>query len=395
MEVLGFILVVVACIALFVLAKRKFDLGKPFVVSFGILIVGLFLFVFLPQFGPYSPFPFYVKTFGPADGPDIPIKNIPTFLKSRFDVVPDIARDPNDLPPSLTRTTNEKVHVDLETREVIAEIAPGIKYNYWTFNGTVPGPFVRVLEGDTVEVSITNNPTSIHPHNVDFHAVTGPGGGATVTNVNPGETKTFTFKALNPGLYVYHCAHPNVSTHMAHGMYGLILVEPKGGLPKVDKEFYIMQGELYTQGALGKKGMQIFDAGKMLSGDPQYIVWNGRTGGATGTMKATTGETVRIFAGNGGVSLISSFHVIGEIFDRVYHEGTIGGLINKNIQTTLIPAGGSTIVEFGLQVPGKYILVDHALSRLDRGAWGTLDVIGEENKEVFDGVADPGHSHGH
>lgn len=395
MEVLGFTLVVIACVALFILAKRKFGLGKPFVVSFSVLLIGLFLFVLLPQFGPYSPFPFYVKTFGPADGPDIPIKNIPTFLKSKFEVVSDIARDPTDLPPPLTRTTNEKVHVDLETKEVIAEIAPGIKYNYWTFNGKVPGPFVRVLEGDTVEVSIKNNPTSIHPHNIDFHAVTGPGGGATVTNVNPGETKTFTFKALNPGLYVYHCAHPNVSTHMAHGMYGLILVEPKGGLLKVDKEFYIMQGELYTQGAFGKKGMQIFDAGKMLSGDPQYIVWNGRTGGATGTMKANTSETVRIFAGNGGVSLISSFHVIGEIFDRVYHEGTIGGLINKNIQTTLIPAGGSTMVEFGLEVPGKYILVDHALSRLDRGAWGVLEVTGSENKEVFDGVADHAHDHGH
>lgn len=253
MDILGFILVIIACIALFILAKRKFSLGKPFTISFGILLVGLFLFVFLPQFGPYSSFPFYIKTFGPADGPDIPIKNIPTFLKSRFDYVSDIARDPNDLPPPLTRTINETVHVDLETQEVIAEIAPGIKYNYWTFNGKVPGPFVRVLEGDTVEVSIKNNQTSIHPHNIDFHAVTGPGGGATVTNVNPGETKMFIFKALNPGLYVYHCAHPNVSTHMAHGMYGLILVEPKGGLPKVDKEFYIMQGELYTQGALGKK----------------------------------------------------------------------------------------------------------------------------------------------
>lgn len=394
METVGFFLVVAACIVLFILAKRKLKLGWPFVITFSILVVGLFLFIFLPKFGPYSPYPFYFKTFGPGDGPDIPIVNLPTFVKNkdRFEKVSDISRDPTDLPPPLTRKVNEKVQIALETKEVIAEIAPGIDYNYWTFNGTVPGPFIRVLEGDTVELSIKNNPTSLHPHNIDFHATTGPGGGATVTTVDPGETKTFTWKALSPGLYVYHCAHPNVATHMAHGMYGLILVEPKGGLPKVDKEFYIMQGELYTQGALGKKGMQIFDANKMLSGDPQYIVWNGRVGGATGTMKANTGESVRIFAGNGGVSLISSFHVIGEIFDRVYHEGGINGLINNNIQSTLIPAGGSTIVEFGLEVPGKYILVDHALSRLDRGAWGVLEVSGKENKEIFDGVPDHNHS---
>lgn len=396
MDILGFLLVVGACLALFILAKRKFGLGKPFIISFCVMLVGLFLFIFLPQFGPYSPFPFNMKTFGPSVGPDIPVKNLPRFFKNTFEEVSDIARDPTDLPPPLTRTTNETVHVNLETKEVIAEIAPGIKYNYWTFDGTVPGPFIRVLEGDKVELSIKNNPSSIHPHNIDFHATTGPGGGATVTTVNPGETKIFTWKALSPGLYVYHCAHPNVATHMAHGMYGLILVEPKGGLPKVDKEFYIMQGELYTQGALGKTGTQIFDANKMLSGDPQYIVWNGRIGGTVGTMQANTDETVRIFAGNGGVNLISSFHVIGEIFDRVYHEGGIGGLVNKNIQSTLIPAGGSTIVEFGLEVPGKYILVDHALSRLDRGAWGTLEVSGEENKEVFDGVADhDGKNHGH
>lgn len=396
-EVLGFLLIIVACVTLFFLTKRKFGLGRPYVISFSVLIIGLFLFIFLPIFGPYSAFPFQFKTFGPGAGPDIPVKNLPTFFKNKnkFEKVSDIARDPTDLPPPLIRTINEKVHITLETKEVIAEIAPGIKYNYWTFDGTVPGPFIRVLEGDTIELSIKNNPISIHSHNIDFHATTGPGGGATVTTVAPGETKTFTWKALAPGLYVYHCAHPNVATHMAHGMYGLMLVEPKGGLPKVDKEFYIMQGELYTQGALGKEGMQVFDANKMLSGDPQYIVWNGRTGGATGTMKANTGETVRIFAGNGGVNLISSFHVIGEIFDKVYIEGGIGGLTNKNIQSTLIPAGGSTIVEFGLEVPGKYILVDHALSRLDRGAWGVLEVLGKENKEVFDGVIDHDHNTGH
>jgi nitrite reductase (NO-forming) len=397
LEVLGLVIIILSIAVLFFAAKRKFELDRRYNAGFILLMLGITLYFIIPNFGPYSSLPYYLKTFGAGAGPDIPVRNLPAFFKNadRFEKVRDIARDPNDLPPAITRTENETIHVNLETKEVIAEIAPGIRYNYWTFNGTVPGPFIRVLEGDTVEVSIKNNETSLHSHNVDFHAVTGPGGGATVTTVEPGQTKNFTFKALNPGLYVYHCAYPNVATHMAHGMYGLILVEPKGGLTKVDKEFYIMQGELYAKGALGKSGLQIFDAEKMLAGSPQYIVWNGRTMGAVGNMKAATGERVRIFAGNGGVGLVSSFHVIGEIFDEVYHEGGIGGLKNKNIQSTLIPAGGSTIVEFGLEVPGKYILVDHALSRLDRGAWGTLDVSGPENKDIFDGIEDPEDKSGH
>ena len=397
LDTLGFILVIGASVALFLLARKKFSLDRKWTITFILFVLGFFLFFFLPKFGPISEYPFYFKTFGPSDGPDIPTKNLPTYFNNekRFERVDDIARNPNEIPAPITRTNSETVHINLETQEVIAEIAPGIKYNYWTFNGRVPGPFIRVREGDTVELSITNSGTSLHNHNIDFHATTGPGGGATVTTVEPGQTKSFTWKALNPGLYVYHCAHPNVATHMAHGMYGLILVEPVEGLPPVDHEFYVMQGELYTEGALGREGLQIFDANAMLAGDPQYVVWNGRTGGVVDNMQAKVGETVRMYVGNGGVNLISSFHVIGEIFDKVYPEGGLGGLINENIQTTLVPAGGASIVEFGLEVPGKYILVDHALSRLDRGAWGTLEVTGPENKEIFDGIIDTTHKHGH
>jgi nitrite reductase (NO-forming) len=233
-------------------------------------------------------------------------------------------------------------------------------------------------------------------HNIDLHAVTGPGGGATVTNVNPGESKVLTFKTLNPGLYVYHCAHTNVAVHMAHGMYGLILVEPKGGLSKVDKEFYVMQGELYASDKIGSRGLQLFSPQKMLNSLPEFIVFNGRVGGALQNMTVQRGERVRMYVGNGGVNLISSFHVIGEIFDTVYPEGAIGlgGALLHNVQTTIIPAGGASIVEFDTEVPGKYILVDHALSRMDRGAYGALVVEGEDNHAVFDGVADV-HDHGH
>lgn len=273
----------------------------------------------------------------------------------------------------------------LETTEVLAEVAPGITFNYWTFNNTVPGPLFRVREGDVVKVTIHNKESNLHSHNVDFHAATGPGGGGAVSIVAPGETKEFLFKALNPGLFVYHCAVPNMAVHMAHGMYGMILVEPKEGLPKVDKEFYVMQGELYTAGTIGREGLQIFDAKKMMDGIPEYITFNGRPGGLAGKMKANVGDTVRFYVGNGGVANTSSFHIVGEIFDTVYPEASIGGAQFHNVQTTNIPAGGATIVEFKVEYPGNYVLVDHALMRTDKGAWGVLEVSGEKDLNIFNG----------
>jgi nitrite reductase (NO-forming) len=220
--------------------------------------------------------------------------------------------------------------------------------------------------------------------------VNGPGGGAAVTNVAPGESRSFRWKALQPGLYVYHCAQPNVSTHNAHGQYGLILVEPEGGLPKVDKEFYVMQGELYTKGKLGRKGLNVFDPDRLLVGDPTYVTFNGKVEEAP-RMKAKVGDRVRMYVGNGGVSLVSSFHVIGEIFDTVYPEAAIGSEPHRNVQTTILPAGGATIVEFTVDVPGKYVLVDHALARMNEGAWAVLEAEGEPNPEVFSAEAPAMH----
>ncbi|PIR83782.1 nitrite reductase, copper-containing [Candidatus Kaiserbacteria bacterium CG10_big_fil_rev_8_21_14_0_10_51_14] len=339
-------------------------------------------------------YPFGVVTYGPADGPALPLKNVLSFFThiDKFERVSDIARDPLDVPPSPAPSSTEVV-INLTAKEVISEVAPGVVVNYWTFDGTVPGPFLRIREGDTVSLTLHNDPTSLHMHSIDLHAVTGPGGGATVTDVEPGEEKTLRFKALNPGLYVYHCAHPNVANHMAHGMYGLILVEPKEGLPEVDRELYVMQGELYTAGARGTKGLQVIDASKMLDGIPEYIVFNGRVGAISkDRIKIKQGEKVRMYVGNGGVNLVSSFHVIGEIFDTVYPEAAIGSEPHKNVQSTIVPAGGATIVEFTADVPGTYVLVDHALARMDKGAWGTLLIEGEEHPEIFFG--DSSDSHG-
>jgi len=401
LQSVGFFILAIAAIALvFIIlytVSKKFKLARKIALPAVILALGIFLLFFSSQIFPkYLKYPFFLKTFGPADGPELPLKNVYTFFKNikNFEKV-DIAKNPADIPSSVERNTSEEVNVEIESKEVIGEMSPGVLFNYWTYNGQVPGPFIRARLGDKINLTLKNHPSSLHHHSIDLHAVNGPGGGATVTMVEPGQSKTFSFKVLNPGLYVYHCAHPNVATHMAHGMYGLILIEPEEGLPKVDKEFYVMQGEFYSAGNLGKKGLQVFDAKKMIDGQPEYIVFNGKTQALNGKMEVNVGEKIRLYVGNGGVNLISSFHVIGEIFDNVYPEAAIGSEPHHNVQTTTIPAGGAGIVEFEVDVPGKYIIVDHALARLDRGAWGVMTAEGPENKEIFDGVPDEFQNSGH
>lgn len=300
-----------------------------------------------------------------------------------------ISLDPTSLPAPIGNRTPQIVRVDLETTERNAQLADGATYTFWTFNGKIPGPFVRVRVGDTVEVHLKNDSTSTMTHSVDFHAVTGPGGGAPLMQTPPGEEKVFTFKALNPGLFVYHCATPMVSQHIANGMYGMILVEPEGGLPPVDKEFYVMQGEIYTVEKYGQQGQLSFSVDKLLAEQPEYFVFNGAVGALTKTypLQANVGETVRIFFGVGGPNFVSSFHVIGEVFDRVYDQASLTGAPLTNVQTTLVPPGGATIVEFKLDVPGRYILVDHALARLEQGLAGFLYATGEANDLYYEGPA--------
>lgn len=425
----GFGLAIAAVASMFFFMRlvwRLHALPMGMAMLFFILGIGMFVSVSIGRVYALQ-YPVFVQSFGPGHGPGLPLKNVLSFFQQldKFPQIADIARDPGDVPAPITVSSDAQVaaattaieatgtidsmitgfdealmpvdmdmqpdaggtvrEIYLETTEVLAEIAPGITFNYWTFNNTVPGPFFRVKEGDTVIVKIHNKDTNLHNHNVDFHAATGPGGGGAVSVVAPGETKEFKFKALNPGLFVYHCAVPNMALHMAHGMYGLLLVEPKEGLPKVDKEFYVMQGELYTTGTIGRPGLQIFDAGKMMDGNPEYVTFNGRPSGLMNKMKAKVGDKVRFFVGNGGVANISSFHIVGEIFDTVYPEASIGGAMFHNVQTTIVPAGGASIVEFTVDYPGSYVLVDHALMRTDKGAWGVLEVSGEADPEIFDG----------
>ena len=305
---------------------------------------------------------------------------------------------PPFVPRPVGKRAATKLIVNMEVIEKEMEMSDGVTYVYWTFDGTVPGSFIRTRVGDEIEFHFKNHPDSKLPHNIDLHAVTGPGGGAESSFVAPGHESVFTFKTMNPGLYVYHCATAPVGMHIANGMYGLILVEPEGGLPPVDKEYYVMQGDFYTEGENGERGLQAFSMEKAVNEDADYVVFNGKVGGLTGdnALTAKVGETVRLFVGNGGPNLVSSFHVIGEIFDKVYLEG--GAMINENVQTTLIPAGGAAIVEFKVEVPGNLVLVDHSIFRaFNKGALGILKVEGEENPKIFGGkieekVYNPGTS---
>jgi nitrite reductase (NO-forming) len=310
---------------------------------------------------------------------------------------PQIAHDPSNVGTPVGKRGPKNVTVDLLTTEIEGRLGDNSTYRFWTFNNKVPGPLIRVRVGDTVTLNITNAKDSTHIHSIDLHAVTGPGGGAAVTQVPPGQTKSFTFKASHVGLFVYHCATPMVAQHITNGMYGMILVEPEGGLPKVDHEFYVMQGELYTAQSHGAGGLQEFSLQKLLDEHPEHVMFNGSMDALTKIyhMESKVGDTVRIFFGVGGPNLTSSFHVIGEVFDRVYDQASLTSKPLTDVQTTLVPPGGATMVEFKTDYPGRYLLVDHALSRAEKGVGGFLTVKGKADPTLFhsDEPIDPNSGH--
>ncbi len=300
----------------------------------------------------------------------------------------NISRNPTDIPGPIFpgRTAPQNDNVTLIVKELYAEIEPGASYQFWTFNGTVPGPMIRVLQNDTVTINLINQGSAAH--SIDLHAVIGPGGGANYTQTARGSASRFTFKALHPGLYVYHCATAPVDEHIANGMYGMILVEPQNGLPHADKEFYFMQGDFYTSGAKGLAGHHAFSAAKLTAKTPDYVVFDGHVGSLTGAnaLAAQAGQKVRIFFGVGGPNLVSSFHVIGEVFDRVYPEASLEpGTVLTSVQTTIVAPGSATIVEFTPLVLGSYTIVDHSITRaIEKGAAGTLKVTGPSVPGIYE-----------
>jgi nitrite reductase (NO-forming) len=321
--------------------------------------------------------------------------------------ISEIGRRADDLPAQPNRTQPQQVSVDLYTDELVAEMMPGVTYQYWTYNGKVPGPFIRARAGDQVEIHLSHGkPGAAHQghnvhtsaehaaaghstHSIDLHAVIGPGGGAQLMQVGQGEEKSFRFKATHPGIYVYHCASPPIPTHIANGMYGMILVEPAEGLAKVDREFYVMQGDFYTTGKYGAKGFQALSKEKLLAEQPNYFLFNGRVNSLSGdrALKAKVGEKIRLFVGVGS-HIAANFHIVGAVFDKLYKDGAITNPPLKDVQTTTISPGSAVMIEFTVEVPGKYLLVDHSLSRaIDKGALAELIIEGLEQPELYQQVS--------
>ena len=306
-------------------------------------------------------------------------------MKKEASKAADISRAPEDMPAPVGDRAPRHLQFKLTTEEVVGQLDDDTTFTYWTFNGKVPGPMLRARVGDTITVSLSNAANSRMNHSVDMHAVTGPGGGAAVMQVPPGETRSFTFKALKPGLFVYHCATPMVAQHIANGMYGMVLVEPAGGLPRVDHEYYMMQGEIYTTQPFNTHGHLQFDVARLLAEQPTYMVFNGAVGALTTDhpLTAKVGDTARIYFGVGGPNKTSSFHLIGEMFDDAWSWGSLANAPEHDVQTISVPPGGAVVTDVHFEVPGKYILVDHALSRMEKGLAGWVKVSGDKQPGIF------------
>jgi len=314
-------------------------------------------------------------------------------LVSAAETIKAVVTTAPNVPPPITRKEAANVIVELEAHEWVGKLSDDNNYKFWGFGsagaaGTVPGPMIRVMVGDTVEIHLKNDKNSQESHNIDFHAVTGPGGGAAMLNTEPGQESRLRFKALNAGLYFYHCAtaSPSIPEHIANGMYGGILVEPVGGLKKVDKEFYVVQSEFYTKP--GKKGDTLeFSFENGLAEHPSHVVFNGMAGALIkNPLQAKVGDTVRMFYVNAGPNHVASWHIIGEIFDRVYPEGSLTTAPLEGLQTTVVPSGGSSMAEFKVEVPGVYLNVDHSIFRIAKGAVGLLKVDGPESPDIYKGL---------
>ncbi|MEO8325430.1 MAG: copper-containing nitrite reductase [Nitrospirota bacterium] len=305
-------------------------------------------------------------------------KDMPT-VQAQLTTLPHV-------PDPITRKEPARVLVNVEAKEGVGTLADGVQYKFWSFNGTVPGPMIRVRVGDTVELHLKNHATNQFPHNMDLHAVNGPGGGAGANLAIPGGENVVSFKTLRPGLYMYHCASPvpNIPAHIANGMYGMILVDPEEGLLKVDHEYAVVQSEFFTK-LSNEKDLYELSMEKGLAEQPDHVVFNGKVGALTGkgALLAKVGETVRLYFGNIGPNSVSSFHIIGEVFDKVYVDGAIGGLVNQNVQTTLVPSAGAVILEFKIDTPGAYLLVDHSIFRVAKGALGILSAEGKDDFSIF------------
>jgi len=299
-----------------------------------------------------------------------------------------VAKDPTDIPGPIKRRTPKTHHITLEAKEVVAEIEPGVQFKFMTFNGTVPGPMLRVRQGDTVNLTLKNNSKNQAIHNVDMHCVYGTGGGAKATFCPPGGSASFTFQAQYPGAFIYHCAVPKLDYHISSGMYGMIVVEPPEGLPEVDREFYFGQNEIYTDKPGGENGHHRFNFDSMKAENPSYVLLNGGKQAISekryGAVQAKTGETARVFMVTGGPNLTSSFHPIGNVWTKAWREGAVLSQPERYVQTCQVAPGSCGVFEMEFPVPEDVFLVDHALTRFaSKGTLGVIHVEGPEKPNLF------------
>jgi len=318
--------------------------------------------------------------------------------EDRSSHVPHGTNDPNlpieyaqttyapEVPPPITRHHPARVVVNIKSNVQHLPVDEINTYEFWTFDGHVPGPFIRARVGDVLEIHLKNEDESGMLHNIDLHCVIGPGGGAPILTAETGTTKRGCFKLLYPGLFIYHCAVDPIPVHVGNGMYGMILVEPTNGLPPVDKEFYVQQSEVYaTEDPDNPKSKElVLSYDDLLNEKPRFVMFNGKANRHVDEpLTASTKDRIRIFFGNAGPNLSSSFHVIGTVLDKVYREGDLISTPSNGVHVTGVPAGGTSCVEFVVPVPGTYTILDHALSRIEKGCVAFINVTGDQQPGIY------------
>lgn len=282
--------------------------------------------------------------------------------------------------PEIKPVPKETVHhVRLDVNHKTVEVFDNVKMSLWAFGDDVPGPTIHVREGDKVVFTLTNRSseqagfTLPMPHSIDFHA-------AMVSpqdkyrTIDPGQTLTFEWTANYPGVFMYHCATTMVLQHLAKGMYGMTVVEPKGGYPtKVEREYALVQSEFYPKKTPDADGTYDTDMEAVEMKHPTYVTFNGRfQRHIQEPLAAKPGERVRLYVLNAGPNDTSSFHVIGTIFDRVWVDGNPANEF-RGLQTFLLGASNGAIFEFVIPEKGQYVFVDHEFADAHHGAMGVID----------------------
>lgn len=272
--------------------------------------------------------------------------------------------DPAFLPPLID---GDKLDVNLVLLDRTVEIAPGIRYQAWTFNGTVPGPVIHARVGQTIEVTLVNR--SSMGHSIDFHSALAPPDTAYQT-IAPGQQIKYSWVAQYPGVFLYHCGTPPVLAHISNGMYGAVVVDPQNGWGGTAQNFVLLQSEFYTKPVANEAGVFRGDMAKMKTSMPDVVDFNGRAFRYQATpLNISVGQTVRVFVVNAGPSHFSAFHVVGSIFDRAYVDGNPANLL-RGLQTLSVPPGGGAMAEFTVRQPSRYPFVTHSFGDADEGAMG-------------------------